>query len=66
MTIKELALGLIVFVLLTTMCYATVSLIELNFKYNEWNMFSRYFVTIFCIIVAFRIPSTIDDIQNGS
>ncbi len=66
MTIKELALGLIVFVLLTTMCYATVSLIELNFKYNEWNMFSRYFFTIFCIIVAFRIPSTIDDIQNGS
>ena len=66
MTIKELALGLIVFVLLTTMCYATVSLIELNFKYNEWHMFSRYFFTIFCIIVAFRIPSTIDDIQNGS
>ena len=66
MTIKELAFGLIVFVLLTTKCYATVSLIELNFKYNEWNMFSRYFFTIFCIIVAFRIPSTIDDIQNGS
>lgn len=65
MTIKELALGLIVFVLLTTMCYATVSLIELNFRYNEWNMFSRYFFTIFCIIIAFRIPSTIDDIQRG-
>lgn len=65
MTIKELIIGLIVFVLLTTMCYATVSLIELNFRYNEWNMFSRYFFTIFCIIIAFRIPSTIDDIQRG-
>jgi hypothetical protein len=66
MTFKELVIGIIVFVLTTTMCYATVSLIELNFKYNEWNMFSRYFFTIFCIIIAFRIPSTIDDIQRGS
>ena len=66
MTLKEFVIGIIVFVLLTTMCYATVSLIELNFRYNEWNMFSRYFFTIFCIIIAFRIPSTIDDIQRGS
>ena len=66
MTFKEFVLGIIVFVLTTTMCYATVSLIELNFRYSEWNMFSRYFFTIFCIIIAFRIPSTIDDIQRGS
>lgn len=65
MTLKEFVIGMIVFVLTTTMCYATVSLIELNFRYNEWNMFSRYFFTIFCIIIAFRIPSTIDDIQRG-
>jgi hypothetical protein len=66
MTSKDLIIGLLVFILTSLMCYATVSLIELNFNYAEWSMFSRYFFTIFCIIIAFSLPSTIEQIKNGS
>jgi len=66
MTSKELIIGLLVFILTSLMCYATVSLIELNFNYAEWSMFSRYFFTILCIIIAFSLPSTIEQIKNGS
>ena len=55
-TLKQLIIAVLVFVICSLGCYAIVGFIEDTFNYRAWTLFSRYFFTIFCVLIAVQLP----------
>ena len=53
---KQLIIAVLVFVICSLGCYAIVGFIEDTFNYRTWSLFSRYFFTIFCVLIAVQLP----------
>jgi Fe2+ transport system protein B len=53
---KQLIIAVLVFVICSLGCYVIVGFIENNFNYRDWTLFSRYFFTIFCVLIGVQLP----------
>ena len=53
---KQLIIAVLVFIICSLGCYVIVGFIEDNFNYRDWTLFSRYFFTVFCVLIGVQLP----------